>query len=43
MEPRLFRYSAEMVTASSVVRGVLFARRTAPDQVMHTLRGDQEM
>ena len=43
MEPRLFRYSTEMVIASSVVRGLPFARRTAPDQVMHTLRKDHAL
>ena len=43
MEPRLLRYSAKMVIASFVVRGLLFARRIAPDQVMHTLRGDHEV
>ena len=43
MEPRLFRYSAEMVMASSVVRVLPFAQRTAPDNVMHTLSGDHEV
>ena len=43
MEPELLRYSAEMVMASFVVRGLPFARRIALDQVMHTLRGDHEV
>ena len=43
MEPRLLRYSAQMVMASFVVRGLLFTQRIAPDQVMHTLRGGHEV
>ena len=40
MVSRQFRQFEEMAMASSVVSGLPLERRSTPDQVMHTLRGD---